>query len=690
MRRRRSHGLSCIEAANAEEEALAIAIALREALSRARQDRRAGHARPRSSPAGCWRRWRAGTSRSTIPAATSSPTRRPVCLPASARRPPSRDWRRSACWRCSSIRLTRLAAPGRRASPRHRGARARDPARTAAAARQRRPGARARGLARASSASSRRGERSDLHRSDPRADLTEDDFDAAADLIGRLAAALAPLETLGRGPHAFGVDRGAPPRDHRGAVATTMPARRRGSRELTAARSAKCSMRSRPALPDADLSVALADYPDLFGAAIADRVVRRPGLPGVRVRILGPLEARLTSSDRLVLGGLNEGTWPPEARSDAWLSRPMRLELGLDLPERRIGLSAHDFAQMLGAREVILTRAAKLAGAPTVASRFVQRLAAVAGPRWQTALQHGEKYLALGARARPAECAAAIDAAAGPAAAGRGAPGQAFGHRDRALAARSLHDLCQAHPAAVPARSDRHGAGRRRPRHRDPRRHRGFHPGLCQSPARRTRSNNCWRSAASTSRRWRSFRKRAPSGGRAMSGSRAGSRIGKPRRRPQLEAVQAEIRGEIEIPLGGRSFHLSTRADRIERLGGGAYAILDYKTGQVPTARQVAAGLSPQLTLEGAILRAGQFADIPPGASIAALDLRVAARRRSGRRGKVARVQDLDARPAGRPRVAEARRGGAPVRGPGHALPVARAADVPGPQPMATTTIWRG
>ena len=109
--------------------------------------------------------------------------------------------------------------------------------------------------------------------------------------------------------------------------------------------------------------------------------------PGARVRIFGPLEARLQAVDRLVLGGLVEGVWPPETRADPWLSRPMRHELGLDLPERRIGLSAHDFAQALGAREVILTRAAKLAGAPTVASRFVQRLAAVAGrERWADAL----------------------------------------------------------------------------------------------------------------------------------------------------------------------------------------------------------------------------------------------------------------------------------------------------------------
>jgi ATP-dependent helicase/nuclease subunit B len=91
------------------------------------------------------------------------------------------------------------------------------------------------------------------------------------------------------------------------------------------------------------------------------------------------------------------------------------------------------------------------------------------------------------------------------------------------------------------------------------------------------------------------------------------------KRRTHVDAVQAEIRGEIEIPLGSRSFHLSARADRIERLSGGDYAILDYKTGRVPSMPQVAAGLSPQLTLEGAILRAGQFADIPRGASIAAL-----------------------------------------------------------------------
>ena len=143
------------------------------------------------------------------------------------------------------------------------------------------------------------------------------------------------------------------------------------------------------------LQIEPGDYAELFHSAIADRPVRRPE-QNVRVRIYGPLEARLQSVDRLVLGGLVEGVWPPETRGDPWLSRPMRHELGLDLPERRIGLSAHDFAQALGAPEVILTRAAKLGGAPTVASRFVQRLAAVAGEaRWDAALERGARYAAL-------------------------------------------------------------------------------------------------------------------------------------------------------------------------------------------------------------------------------------------------------------------------------------------------------
>ena len=64
---------------------------------------------------------------------------------------------------------------------------------------------------------------------------------------------------------------------------------------------------------------------------------------------------------------------------------------------------------------------------------------------------------------------------------------------------------------------------------------------------------------------------------------------------------------------------LNARADRIERRADGTFAILDYKTGQPPTAKQVRMGLSPQLTLEAAILRGGGFEGIDAGSSVGEL-----------------------------------------------------------------------
>jgi ATP-dependent helicase/nuclease subunit B len=91
-------------------------------------------------------------------------------------------------------------------------------------------------------------------------------------------------------------------------------------------------------------------------------------------------------------------------------------------------------------------------------------------------------------------------------------------------------------------------------------------------------------------------------------------------RRGEVARIDAEIRGEMAIRLDGeRTFVLSARADRIEHRHDGRYAILDYKTGQPPTGKQVRMGLSPQLTLEAAILREGGFEGIPAGSSVGEL-----------------------------------------------------------------------
>ncbi len=142
------------------------------------------------------------------------------------------------------------------------------------------------------------------------------------------------------------------------------------------------------------LPVTGAEWPDVFEALMQDRPVRFTGGLHPRVTILGPLEVRLQSYDRIVLGGLNEKTWPGAGRSDPFLSRPMKTALGLPTPERRTGLAAHDFSQLLGMGDVVLTRAKRADNAPTVASRWVQRLETVAGSSAAAAMAlRGRKFL---------------------------------------------------------------------------------------------------------------------------------------------------------------------------------------------------------------------------------------------------------------------------------------------------------
>jgi ATP-dependent helicase/nuclease subunit B len=367
------------------------------------------------------------------------------------------------------------------------------------------------------------------------------------------------------------------------------------------------------------LMVEAGDYAEVFQAAFADRQVRRRGLPGAQLHIYGQLEARLTETDRVILGGLVETVWPPAPRVDPWLSRPMRHELGLDLPERRIGLSAHDFAQLLGHEDVILTHSAKVGGAPAVASRFLHRLEAVAGEeRWKAAKAAGDKYVHYaGAMDQPAEVRPIEQPQPKPPRDTRPtklsvtaiedwlrdpytiyarhilrlAPldpvDMPLSAADRGSAIHeSLGEFTREYPAALP--DDTLGVLRRiGEKH--------FAP-LMERPEARA----LWWPRFGRIARWLAEWEAA--------------------RRGDIDLIVAESQGDIEIALDRhRKFILSARADRIERRSDGGYVILDYKTGQPPSGKQVRMGLSPQLTLEAAILRGGGFDKIDAGASVAEL-----------------------------------------------------------------------
>ena len=361
----------------------------------------------------------------------------------------------------------------------------------------------------------------------------------------------------------------------------------------------------------ANLAVAPADYAELFHAAIGDRVVRRPENRDVRAHIYGLLEARLQSVDRVVLGGLNEGTWPPETRSDPWLSRPMRRALGLDPPERRTGLSAHDFAQALGAPEVILVARGESGRRPTVTSRFVQRIAALAGERWKAAVARGDVYLKF---------ARALDAPVEVKHVERPAPKPPRAARPSKLSVTAIEDWLR-DPYTIYARYVLRLAPL---------------DAVDTSPGARDRGTVIHNAIGDYTKDF--------AGGLPADPLEALRKLGEkhfaplndypearafwwPRferiarwfadwdkdRRAGLTTLHAEIRGELSFPVGARQFTLSGIADRIERRCDGTYAIIDYKTGQARTEKQVRTGLAPQLTLEAAILRAGGFKPIASG-----------------------------------------------------------------------------
>ena len=248
-------------------------------------------------------------------------------------------------------------------------------------------------------------------------------------------------------------------------------------------------------------AIAGGEWPALLAAMLEPEIVR-PGFGRhPRLAIWGPLEARLQRADLLVLGGLNEGTWPPAVETGPWLNRPMRAALGLPQPERRIGLSAHDFVAALGAERVLLTRAEREGGAPTVPSRWLARLDALFGyePGGNAAppeyIQRGQHELPrLGRRARPARAAtgrgrapsrarrsrrgrrgsrspASSNGGAIPTASMRGASWDwrrsirskpSSGAADRGSALHDALDEFLARPSVRPAAARRHGANSRR------------------------------------------------------------------------------------------------------------------------------------------------------------------------------------------------------------------------------------
>ncbi len=438
--------------------------------------------------------------------------------------------------------------------------------------------------------------------------IGESDRGAAEALARDVARALAPLRALG--PSASLGDCLAL---HRAAVLSTIAARDTfedpaGFEPLTQL------IDEWTAAAAGSFPTALAEYSVLFDDALAAARAPPAGGGHPRLKILGLLEARLLSFDCVLLAGLDETVWPPAVETDAFLNRPMRAALGLTAPERRIGQTAHDFVAALGAREAVLSRARKRGGEPTVASRFLQRLAAAAGAGSQAiadAEKRGELELAL---------ARALDQPQEYRPAPRPAPRPPVELRPQALSVTRIETL-RRDPYAIYAEYIL--------------KLKALEPVERDMDAREI--GNAWhatlqefveaytvgalppeaRDRLFTIARERFAPLRADPAFAALNWPRIEAGLDfflafEDKSRADIERVWVEQRGAVPIPLAsGASFKLSARADRIDLLRSGRARLIDYKSGTPPGPHEVEVGFAPQLTLEAAMLRRGGFKGLP-------------------------------------------------------------------------------
>jgi len=352
------------------------------------------------------------------------------------------------------------------------------------------------------------------------------------------------------------------------------------------------------------------ELPDAIAALSAGVTVKPRGGLSARAFVWGTLEARLETIDTAILGSLNEGVWPAGARNGAFLSRLMRREIALDPPERRIGLAAHDFWMAMGAERVILTRSRRMDGAPTLASRWLQRLTTLAGPEATKAIrERGDIFLAA---------AEGLDAAQDTPRISRPEPRPPVETRPRRYSVTEVETLIR-DPYAIHAK---------RILKLEPL------PPLMRAPHAAERGSLVHAVVADfvlkgidpmatdaaedliAIAREHFDREALPPDVEAVWWPRMVGTIGhflawERDRHATLRERMAERQGTSDFPAIG--IKLTGRSDRIDRLSDGSLVILDFKTGTQPSVKQARSLLAPQLALEGGMALRGDFEGTRPG-----------------------------------------------------------------------------
>ncbi|MDR1693775.1 MAG: PD-(D/E)XK nuclease family protein [Lactobacillaceae bacterium] len=330
-----------------------------------------------------------------------------------------------------------------------------------------------------------------------------------------------------------------------------------------------------------------------------------------RLKILGPIEARLNSFDTVIIGGVNEGIWPKLASADPWMSRPMKRDFGFPLPEKNIGILAKDFASLLANREVYLTHANRVDGAPMIKSRWLMRLETVIAAlginieeiensvysQWAKKFNEVKEYKKLlppeprpPVSSRPRKLSASgIDALIRD-------PYIVFARyilRLKPLAELNpdltaadygniIHDILNEFNKTYPTTYPENSKGE-----------------LLRIGGKYFEEN----AVALETRAfwWPKFEKTVDW---LVEQEKA--------YRKDIVRVHSEVEGLAELDAPAGKFVITAKADRIDETKNSGLNVIDYKTGQAGTKKQIEEGYAPQLPIEGFIASSGGYEDIPP------------------------------------------------------------------------------
>ncbi|OJF98404.1 double-strand break repair protein AddB [Pararhizobium antarcticum] len=348
-------------------------------------------------------------------------------------------------------------------------------------------------------------------------------------------------------------------------------------------------------------------WSDIMEALSSSEAIKPRSMRHPRVFIFGALESRLQSVDLVVLGGMNEGTWPGQTANDPFLSRTMKTAIGLEPPERRIGQLAHDLQMACGTRKLIFTRAMRKGATPTVASRWLQRLLAIGGKGLGGQLRaNGRDY---------ATWAGMLDQDGFQPLAERPQPKPDAEFQPRKYSFSEVSRL-RRDPYAIYARRilrlqpidpfnrDPGASERGTLYHRIVDRfiRSGFDPASPQAVEEMSRIlNEVFDAELLPAHIDVVWRPRFAAVGKAFIQWEAG-------RKPDIRQSYTEVPAAMDLGVAG--IRLTGIADRIDILGDGSVVLVDYKTGSNPSLKEARALLDPQLALEAAAVKAGAFSAV--------------------------------------------------------------------------------